>query len=191
MGRARRKQKTSRTSGRWFPSDEYVATFIGSHVLNEKVLQASLGVAQADQVVAAAGDADRVFHAVNVLGIIAGIFDRPASTNLDLADPRGRLGIKLLLVAQHDQKLQVLCPHVNQDRPVWVSCDPPVIVCLACLPEYHSKIVARGFLYDHQCDACGYSTPLIAETMATVGRYLVCGNICPACGECLQEGDVA
>jgi len=82
--------------------------------------------------------------------------------------------------------LRSLCDHTQLIRPLMLVCDPPVIVCVACVRSGQVDPVAVsrriGHFWDHQCDRCGAGTErLTGSTVSGFGPFTIIGHICPQC----------
>jgi hypothetical protein len=169
------------TPKRRFPTDEEVDAFIDQSFVGERDMQKAVGVARSDQKVAAALDTE---------GFLFKVVDQAAKSGFEsrrrqpLNGRVTKLGVKLLMAVGWNSEVHVLCGHVKEDRPQWVGCDPPVVVCLACFPNQATKIVSQGFLYEDQCDACGRRAHFQVPVQVNLGPYLVNGHVC---SECVDE----
>ncbi|MFF3874675.1 SEC-C metal-binding domain-containing protein [Streptomyces sp. NPDC001978] len=89
-------------------------------------------------------------------------------------------GARMFLTAYTSGLLE-LCPHAWQARPQVMNCDPPVIVCTACLPACTAEIERMTPRWNNECDCCGAQDPrMFPVTMAIMGIYLS-GHLCGDC----------
>jgi hypothetical protein len=163
---------------RQFPDPAEVDQWIASHFLD--------GDANAtpvfDQLKAATADSVSRFQAAAPRMVAAG---RGQWAALDI--PRDRTTIRGAIrqvIAAESVGLLSMCPHTQQIRPLLLVCDPPIIVCISCLPGRKAAIAELRHLWVHQCDRCGVCVQQLTPAMiGGLGCITVSGHVCSLCAD--------
>jgi hypothetical protein len=90
-----------------------------------------------------------------------------------------------MMLAAFSAGITHLCDHTRQIRPLLISCDPPVLVCMnpACLAKVDDYAVRHGFRWDNHCDACGKPTSAVHRFATVLGPLTISGHLCKACAD--------
>jgi hypothetical protein len=134
---------------RYFPDDHEVDQWLSSYTLDGTDANPVL-----DQLQAATADSVNRFRG-NAPGLVANGFAHFAYLDVPDHDRSKIRGAVRQAIAAESVGIISLCPHTQQIRPQVLMCDPPVIVCTACLPGRRAAIEAVGHVWNHECDTCG------------------------------------
>jgi hypothetical protein len=168
---------------RKFPTESEVDVWIHSHYVDStQRLTELVGVSQADQQIASTNEARSILRRTSAHLVD----DDPDSYSRDLepgtdAYMRGlRAGVRRYLAAA-SVGIKPLCEHTRDNRPLFLSCDPPAISCAACwsLP----KLQAIGFLFDNKCDECGRYSKRLSDSTVNLGNVMIFAHVCNDCKE--------
>ncbi|WP_405906343.1 SEC-C metal-binding domain-containing protein [Streptomyces sp. NBC_00828] len=170
---------------RIFPDDAEVDDWITAHlVADETDFRARTPVAEADQKIAAVRETGARTRAAmpmivaseNAAWAVTGASDRSGLLT--------RQAVRMYLAAE-SAGIAPLCPHTDQIRPLFLMCDPAVVMCNGCVPEIaglvEEKLRKTGFLWDNECDICGRRGKGMYPTTLTLAHFTIAGNVCPSC----------
>jgi hypothetical protein len=163
---------------RYFPGDHEVDQWISTHFLDE----ADVGTNPImDQLQAATAESVNRFRA-NAPGMVANGLAEYAFLDLPDQDHNKIRSAVRMVMAAESVGLMPLCSHIGQIRPMVLVCDPPALVCTACLPSRKTIIERLGHRWNHQCDRCGVRAEMLTPVaIGGLGFITVTGHICGGC----------
>lgn len=166
---------------RVFPSNAEVDAWLA-----EMRNAARVSVALRDQLEAAAHDTDAASEATVRFGRAMGLTGQLASEGPQT--PEAQRFPARMLMAAHSAGIKSLCSHVNQAKPLFVRCDPPLVACRDCLLIVKGEMLAEDYRWNNECDACGSKEETMYSIVTNIGYLQIGGNVCQRCKEASLGG---
>ncbi|HEV8648990.1 MAG TPA: SEC-C metal-binding domain-containing protein [Actinomycetes bacterium] len=168
---------TTRT--RRFPTDAEVDAWMAEHFVdpNDERLSEQTKAAHSERM---DWTGSLLRHAVSS-GAMRWAYEAHGTQHDKNAEHQCRSFTRMYLAAE-SAGIEPLCAHVyDTTRPLFMQCDPPIVVCRTCLPQIADTITAKSFRWNHVCDRCGADAELLSPSGLGIGTIFLNGHVCSRC----------